>query len=226
MGIGCMVVKGSAGLSWRTHPHPPLVMAIRQLLRFCIFVFSVLSTADLQAAKFSRVVIDSGHGAQDNGARIGYIYEKHLALDVARRLERFLSAEGIRTVMTRTTDVFIPLEKRSELANKTRDSVLVSIHFNMVNYAGPKGVEAWFYNEEGRNLASFVQEEIVSSLRTVNRGVKFARYKILRTCNRPAVLIEGGFISTKEDLKRCLDPKYREALAISIGRGLLRYRKS
>ncbi len=201
-------------------------MAIRRLLRLCIFVFSVLSAAELQAAKFSRVVIDSGHGAQDNGARIGYIYEKHLALDVARRLERYLNAQGIRTVMTRTTDVFIPLEERSELANQTRDSILVSIHFNMVNYAGPKGVEAWFYNEEGRNLATFVQEEIVSSLRTANRGVKFARYKILRTCTRPAVLVEGGFISTKEDLKRCLDPKYREALAISIGNGLLRYRKS
>lgn len=201
-------------------------MAIRRLLRLCIFVFSVLSAADLQAAKFSRVVIDSGHGAQDNGARIGYIYEKHLALDVARRLQRYLSSQGIRTAMTRTTDVFIPLEERAELANKTRDSVLVSIHFNMVNYAGPKGVEAWFYNEEGRSLASFVQEEIVNSLQTANRGVKFARYKILRTCTRPAVLVEGGFISTNEDLKRCLDPKYREALAISIGKGLLRYRKS
>jgi N-acetylmuramoyl-L-alanine amidase len=196
------------------------------MLRLFGFVFAVLISTEVQAAKFSRVVIDSGHGAQDNGARIGYIYEKHLALDVARRLERYLSGKGIRTTMTRTKDVFIPLEQRSEVANKIRDSVLVSIHFNMVSYAGPKGVETWFYNEEGRGLAAFVQEEIVSSLKTVNRGVKFARYKILRTCTRPAVLVEGGFISTKEDLKRCLDPKYREALAISIGNGLLRYRKS
>ena len=226
MGIRCMVAGTANGLPLWPEPNPPLVMAFRQLLRLCIFAFPVLFSVEVQAAKFSRVVIDSGHGAQDKGARIGYIYEKHLALDVARRLERYLNGQGIRTSMTRTTDVFIPLEERAELANKTRDSILVSIHFNMVDYAGPKGVEAWFYNEEGRQLATFVQEEIVGRLKTANRGVKFARYKVLRTCTRPAVLVEGGFISTKEDLKRCLDPAYREALAISIGQGLLRYRKS
>lgn len=179
-----------------------------------------------RAAKFSKVVIDSGHGAQDQGARIGYIYEKHLALDVARRLERFLNDKGIKTVMTRTTDVFIPLEDRSAIANKTRDCIFVSIHFNMVDYAGPKGVETWYYNQEGLSLATYVQQMLISNLHMVNRGAKFARFKVLRTCTKPAVLVEGGFISTQADLKRCLDPKYREALAQSIGLGLLQYRKS
>ena len=180
----------------------------------------------VRAAKFSKVVIDAGHGAQDHGARIGYIYEKHLALDVARRLERFLNAKGVKTVLTRTTDVFVPLENRSEVANKARDCIFVSVHFNMVDYAGPKGVETWYYNQEGFNLATYVQQTLITNLHMVNRGAKFARFKVLRTCAKPAVLIEGGFISTQADLKRCLDPKYREALAESIGLGLLNYRKS
>ena len=203
-----------------------LLMPTDRLLPVFVCLILSLSASWSWAGKFSRVVIDSGHGAQDNGARIGYIYEKHLALDVARRLERFLNGEGIKSQMTRTTDVLVPLEDRAAVANSTRDCIFVSIHFNMVNYAGPKGVETWYYNEEGRSLATFVQAEIVNTLHTANRGVKFARYKVLRTCTKPAVLVEGGFISTKEDLKRCLDPKYREALAVSIGRGLLRYRKS
>jgi N-acetylmuramoyl-L-alanine amidase len=181
---------------------------------------------EANAAKFSRVIIDAGHGAQDQGAKIGYIYEKHLALDLARRLERYLQGQGIKTSLTRQTDVFIPLEDRSAVANKTNDCIFVSVHFNMVDYPGPKGVETWYYNQEGASLAAYVQASIVSGLRTVNRGAKFARYKVLRTCARPAVLVEGGFISTDDDLKRCLDPKYRESLAQSIGEGLLKYRKS
>lgn len=199
-------------------------------IRFRCRLFLVLCWAGLigpvQAAKFSKVIIDAGHGAQDQGARIGYIYEKHLALDVARRLERCLNSQGIKTVLTRSTDVLIPLEERAAVANNTKDSVLVSVHFNMVEYAGPKGVETWYYNQEGATLAAYVQSSIVATLHTASRGAKFARYKVLRTCAQPAVLVEGGFISTDEDMKRCLDPKYREGLAQSIAQGLLQYRKS
>jgi N-acetylmuramoyl-L-alanine amidase len=194
-------------------------------LFWCLILLGAMAPV-VHAAKFSRVVIDAGHGAQDNGARIGYIYEKHLALDVARRLERYLNNQGIRTTMTRTGDDFLALEKRSAIANGLRDSIFVSIHFNMVSYAGPKGVETFYYTQEGYNMAAYIQQSIVGRLRTVNRGVKFGRYKVLRTCTRPAVLVEGGFISTQADLKRCLDPKYREGLAESIALGLLRYRKS
>jgi N-acetylmuramoyl-L-alanine amidase len=87
-------------------------------------------------------------------------------------------------------------------------------------------VETWYYNQEGATLAAYVQASIVHGLHTVSRGSKFARYKVLRNCSKPAVLVEGGFISTDDDLKRCLDPKYREALAESIAQGLLRYRKN
>ena len=201
-------------------------MPLRPFSILLTFLLLACASPAAWAAKFSKVVIDAGHGGQDQGARIGYIYEKHLALDVSRRLERFLNGKGIKTIMTRTTDVFVPLEKRSEVANKTRDSIFVSIHFNMVNYAGPKGVETWYYNQEGYKMALYVQQKIISNLRTVNRGAKFERFKVLRTCTKPAVLVEGGFISTQADLKRCLDPKYREALAQSIGLGLLEYRKS
>jgi N-acetylmuramoyl-L-alanine amidase len=192
-----------------------------------VVIFSVLLVAPVaQAARFSKVVIDAGHGGHDNGARIGYIYEKHLALDVARRLQRYLADKGISTLMTRSTDVFLPLEDRSALANRTRDSIFVSIHFNMVSYSGPTGTETWYYSQGGYGLAAHIQQAVASGLGTSNRGMKFARYKVLRTCSRPAVIVEGGFISTAKDLRRCLDPKYRQRLAESIGDAILRYRRS
>lgn len=195
-------------------------------LLFLLVTVLALSGQQLQAAKFSKVVIDAGHGDQDRGAMIGYIYEKHLALDVARRLERYLNSQGIKTKLTRSRDAFIPLEDRSAVANSTSDCILVSIHFNMVDYSGPTGVETWYYNSEGAKLASYVQSSIVSGLKTVSRGSKFARFKVLRTCTKPAVLVEGGFISSPSDMKRCLDPVYRETLAQSIAKGLMQYRKN
>lgn len=196
-----------------------------RLISWLVLLVLVLASP-AQAARFSRVVIDAGHGGHDNGAKIGYIYEKHLALDVARRLQRYLADKGITTLMTRSTDVFIPLEDRAALANKTRDSIFVSIHFNMVNYSGPTGTETWYYSQAGYYLGQYVQQSVASGLGTTSRGTKFARYKVLRTCSRPAVLVEGGFISTQKDLRRCLDPKYRQRLAESIGEAILRYRKS
>jgi N-acetylmuramoyl-L-alanine amidase len=66
---------------------------------------------------------------------------------------------------------------------------------------------------------------VASGLGTPNRGVKFARFKVLRSCNVPAALVEGGFISTGNDRSRVLDPRYRQRLAELIGDGILRYRR-
>jgi len=205
-----------------------LPMSIPSLLRLFLaaFFISLAGAGSSPAAKFSKVVIDAGHGGHDNGARIGYVYEKHLALDVARRLDRYLQGKGISTILTRQTDVFLALEDRSAVANRTRSSIFVSVHFNMVNYSGPTGTETWYYSQAGYPLAAAIQQSVAAGLGTVNRGVKFARYKVLRTCSQPAVIVEGGFISTKKDLQRCLDPKYRQRLAESIGDAILRYRKS
>jgi len=178
-----------------------------------------------QAARFSRVVIDPGHGGHDNGGQFGYLYEKHLALDTSFRLQRFLEGKGIKCILTRQRDNFVPLENRPNVANRIGKSIFVSIHFNYVSYAGPAGTETFYFNSEGQKLASQIQGLIAPGLGTPNRGVKFARFKVLRACNMPAALVEGGFISTGNDRARVLDPRYRQRLAELIGEGILRYRR-
>lgn len=200
----------------------PTFTAIPRLLAA---LFILLTGSQSMAGRFSRVIIDPGHGGHDNGGKIGYIFEKHLALDVSLRLERYLSGKGIRTTLTRNRDVFIPLEDRSALANRTSNSIFVSIHFNWVSYGGPSGTETFYCGSNGFPLANAIQSTVAAGLGTPNRGVKYARYKVLRSCTVPAALMEGGFISTSKERSRILDPKYRQRLAELIGDGILRFRR-
>ena len=197
----------------------------RHLLSLFATLALALSSRTAEAGRFSRVVIDPGHGGHDNGGKIGYIFEKHLALDVALRLEKYLGGKGIRTTLTRKTDVFLPLEDRSAIANRINNSIFVSIHFNWVSYGGPSGTETFYCGGNGAPLANAIQTTVAAGLGTPNRGVKFARYKVLRTCLKPAAIMEGGFISTARERARILDPKYRQRLAELIGDGILRYRR-
>ncbi len=183
------------------------------------------STGAAEAARFSRVVIDPGHGGHDNGGQFGYLYEKHLALDVSFRLQRYLEGKGIKSTLTRERDVFIPLEDRPSVANRIGKSIFVSVHFNWVSYGGPAGTETFYHNAEGQQLAAQIQGQVARGLGTPNRGVKFARFKVLRSCAMPSALVEGGFISTGNDRARVLDPRYRQRLAELIGDGILGFRR-
>lgn len=203
-------------------------MAARFLLTLCcwLFLLSFGSPASVQAAPFRHVVLDPGHGGHDQGGKIGLIYEKYLAMDVARRTKTYLEGKRIKVTMTRSTDNFVDLGARAAVANGISGAIFVSIHFNWVSYGGPSGTETFYYSQISQPLAASVQQAISAGIGTPNRGVKFARYKVLRDCAVPAALIEGGFISTATERARILDPKYRQRLAELIGEGIIRYGRS
>lgn len=195
-------------------------------LRLLCFLTTLLlaSAVSAQARSFSTVVIDAGHGAHDFGCRSGAAYEKHFALDISRRLERYLRKRGVRTVMTRSTDRFIPLGTRADIGNSYPNSIFVSIHINSATRVGASGLETFYFNAAGQRLASLVQQRMLANTNHGgNRGVKFARFKVLRASVRPAILVECAFISNPQDNRRLRDPAYREAIAQSIGQGILRY---
>ncbi len=89
---------------------------------------------NLQA--FHTVVLDAGHGGQDCGARSITGYEKDYTLSVIRYLKKSLENKGFRVVTTRDTDVYVPLDGRAQQVNETKDSILVSVHFNSCNDGG------------------------------------------------------------------------------------------
>ncbi len=189
--------------------------------------FGIAFAHDCRAAKFSRVVIDAGHGGHDRGAYNGLTFEKHLAFDVARRVEYILKGQGIRTVMTRDRDEFITLSRRAHISNATRSAIFVSIHFNSARSRSAAGLETFYYsrNRDSYVLARLVQSAMIYKTRATDRGVKHRALHVLRYNKRPAILVECGFITNSRELSRCLSPSYRQRVAEGIAMGILRYRQ-
>lgn len=169
----------------------------------------------------STVVIDAGHGGHDRGGIPGQrIAEKDVALDVAQRLKRVLAASGYRVVMTRDSDVFIPLGTRVAIANSYSNAVFVSIHFNSAKRSGAGGIETYFYSRDSLPLASAVHYFVAGGAPSSNRNVRRRGYFVLRRTNIPAVLVECGFLTNPTEAAYAQTASYRQKLAEEIAAGL------
>jgi N-acetylmuramoyl-L-alanine amidase len=178
------------------------------------------------AANFRTVVIDPGHGGHDNGGQWGKVYEKHLALDTATRLEATLKRMGYQTVMTRRSDYFISLPQRVSTGNRYKNAIFVSIHYNYTWKEHVSGLETFYYTREGQRLARYVQSSLVRLTRTVDRSAKFSRFYVLRNSTLPAILVEGGFVSNEAERNRMKSAYFRESIARGIAEGIQRYRRA
>ncbi len=197
------------------------------------------------------VVLDPGHGGHDRGATSRFGFEKDFALDVALRARLELEKEGYKVVMTRATDVFIPLEQRAAVANHIPDSIFVSIHFNSSNTnADARGFEIFSMaprgapstndsgprerdlREEPGNamdipsgaLAGSVFHALLGQVPLVDRGVKHARFAVLRLASVPAVLIECGFVSNTAESTLISSSAWRAKVAEAIVDGVENYK--
>jgi N-acetylmuramoyl-L-alanine amidase len=187
----------------------------------------VLPCGLLVAASFSTVVIDAGHGGFDRGGiRSNIIPEKGVALDVARRLRSYLADAGFRTVMTRSSDTFVTLDRRVGTANAQRRAIFVSIHFNSARRKGANGIETFYGSSRAKRLASLIQRYAMKTTSGENRGIKRARFYVLRRSRIPAVLIECGFLTNRQDARRASRPAWRDQLARQIARAIIQYRRS
>jgi N-acetylmuramoyl-L-alanine amidase len=177
------------------------------------------------AASFSTVVIDPGHGGFDRGGiPSNIIPEKGVALDVARRLRAYLADAGFRTVMTRSSDTFVTLDERVAIANRQRRAIFVSIHFNSARRRGANGIETFYGSAKAKRLASLIQRYAMKTTSGENRGIKKARFYVLRKSRIPAVLIECGFLTNPQDARRAARPAYRDQLARQIARAISAFR--
>ncbi|NNC87882.1 MAG: N-acetylmuramoyl-L-alanine amidase [Akkermansiaceae bacterium] len=181
------------------------------------------ATAAGHAGTFRTVVIDPGHGGHDIGGHYGKVYEKHLALDTAMRLENYLKAAGYRTVMTRRSDTFISLPMRASIGNRHSNSIFVSIHYNYTWKRDVSGLETFYYNSRSRPLANYVHAGMMRRANTVNRGVKQARYYVIRRAKNPAILVECGFVSNYRERARMKKGSFRDGMARGIAEGIARY---
>src|SRR4051812_4730456 len=169
------------------------------------------------------IVVDAGHGGFDRGGVPGQrISEKDKTLDVAQRLKRILQAQGYRVVMTRDSDVFIPLGTRCSIANQYRDAQFVSIHFNCASRVGANGIETYYYRGDSSGLAASIHRNVVSISPSENRGIRRRGFYVLRRTAIPSVLVECGFLTNPTEGRLALSADYRQRLAEQIARGINR----
>src|SRR5881392_1436890 len=174
---------------------------------------------------FSTVVVDAGHGGKDNGAyrKFGGA-EKIATLDVATRLARKLRESDLRIVMTRSTDVFIPLEERVAIENAQKNAIFVSIHFNDSRRRGIRGFETYYHSGASFDIASRIQEKLMTIPHSANRGIHTANFRVLRNATCPAVLVECGYLSNRSEGGQARDWEYRELLADRIAEAIVEQR--
>lgn len=174
---------------------------------------------------FTTVVVDAGHGGKDSGAVRRYgPPEKQVTLDVAQRLNRKLRESQLRTVMTRTSDVFIPLNERVAIGNRTANSVFVSIHFNDSRARRISGFETYYNSPYARSLANRIQQKLVTINGHGNRGVRTANFRVVRKAVYPSVLVECGFLSNRGEGSKAGSGAYRELLADKISEAIVEER--
>src|SRR5260370_19829008 len=167
------------------------------------------------------VVIDAGHGGHDRGGIPGQrIAEKDMTLDVALRISNVLSADGYHVVMTRSSEVFVPLGGRVAIANSYRKAVFVCIHFNATGRSGASGIETYFYSRDSLPLASAIHYYVTGGAPSANRGVRRRGYYVLRKTSIPAVLVECGFLTNPTEAAYAQSTSYRQKLAEEIAAGV------
>ena len=206
------------------------------------------------AGNFRTIVIDAGHGGKDSGAVNAYNTEKAYNLRVANELKTLLTAKGFKVVMTRTSDLYLSLQQRVEIANALKEpAIFISIHFNSGGRSA-RGIETFTLSPQGvahygqgvkstdfqtRNgnlndsanvaLATAVHGQVIRNIgkeNTFDRGIKRARFSVLTGVNHPAILIEGGFMSHPYEARLIENPKYLSAVARGISDAITLYQKA
>src|SRR5437773_3469680 len=179
------------------------------------------SSPGQSASSPTAVVIDAGHGGFDRGGIPGQmVAEKEMTLDVAQRLKSLLAASGYRVVMTRDSDVFVPLPTRVAIANSYGNAIFVCIHFNSAKRMGAGGIETYFYSRDSLPLASAVHYFVAGGAPSANRGVRRRGFYVLRKTGIPAVLVECGFLTNPTEGAYAESTSYRQKLATEIAAGI------
>ncbi len=171
------------------------------------------------------VIIDPGHGGKDSGAvGIGGTLEKDVILPIGVRVAQILQQNGVQAVMTRNSDYFVTLQGRVDMADRANADVFVSIHANSAGSGRPdvNGLETYYF-DSGLNLARIVHSTILQSLSIRDRGVRKARFYVLRKSSMPSILVETGYMTGQQDIAQLQTPQYQAQMADAIARGILQY---
>jgi N-acetylmuramoyl-L-alanine amidase len=169
-----------------------------------------------------KIVVDAGHGGYDLGATGARSAEKNHNLDIARRVYYKLQAMGATASMTRSGDYFISLQGRVDFAHRQHADIFFSVHINSYT-SSSSGTETYYYTPQSRALANEVHQELTKATGLPNRGVRSARFFVIRKTRMPSILTETAFISNPTEERLLMDENFRERVASAMARGIANY---
>lgn len=203
----------------------------------------------VNAQKVETVVLDPGHGGSDQGTSNRWGTEKAYALEVAIAARDQLQRFGYKVELTRSSDVGLGLEERVQFANRFPKAVFVSIHFN--SFSGGAGAESYALaaagvvsnasneshvsasevqacegnSQDSQNIAltAAIHATVLARTGTYDRGIRHARFHVLRNIKVPATLVEGGFLSDSREAARIATVEYRQRIGLAIAEGIQNY---
>ncbi len=211
----------------------------------------LLPSRALRKASGAVVVLDPGHGGTDPGTGVGALQEKGFTLDIAKRVRAKLRENQVTAMLTRDRDVAMGLDERCWRADRYGADLFVSIHFNASRNQAISGVETYIIPApgypttveveqnvprakskncpgnrfDGANvvLAQYLHKGLMAHTGSPDRGIRRARFYVIRNANSPAALVECGYLSNRGEAKKILDSNYRDKIAEGIARGILTY---
>ena len=212
-------------------------------------VIRPLFTAQTAPFRIKTIIIDPGHGQKDFGARGRKHNEKDLNLALAKEVAETLKQHGFQVSMTRSDDTFLTLDERGNLANRQNGDLFLAIHHNASQNRNSNGVETYIATPAGSassndpetqvhkksvaanaydafniRLAASIQQNMARYTGRADRGVRFARFRVLALSQLPALLIEAGFVSNADEELSCADPANMRKIAEAITQAIKNYK--
>ncbi|MHB9138473.1 MAG: N-acetylmuramoyl-L-alanine amidase family protein [Victivallaceae bacterium] len=216
---------------------------------FLLTIDPLVRDGALPQHRLRLIMIDPGHGGKDNGGKFRY-REKDIVLRVAGMLSNVLRKKGFTVAMTRTSDQFIELPQRSKLCRDLGADLFISIHCNSAANPEVNGIETFClapygtsstnstsgfvaerrengnrYDPNNMALAYDIHKSLIARTKAFDRGIKRARFMVLKNAPCPAVLIECGFLSNKAEEMRLGSDWYQNLIAQAITDGVANYGK-
>jgi N-acetylmuramoyl-L-alanine amidase len=170
-----------------------------------------------------QIVIDAGHGGAEPGALRAGIYEKNITIEIARKVKRNLERAGISVVMTREADESVSLKERTVITNTVMPDAFVSIHVNSSESSQPNGLETYYYTPQSKELAQDVHKKLNAYISAPDRGIRTARFYVIRNTEVPAILTEIGYISNNGERAELLTESRQDATAKAIAEGIINF---
>ncbi len=204
------------------------------LILVIILTSALVAEHPRRHSKKEVIVLDAGHGGEDRGTKSitkPILIEKRLTLFTTILLRSALEGLGYHTLMTRWKDETIGLDDRVIFSNNIHPDCFVSIHYNSAPTTEANGIEVFFYQDKGNlkrakaseKLAHAVLNKVLDWSGAESRGVKTSNFRVIKDTEDPAILVELGFLTNKEEAKKISQPLYAKQLAMGVAKGIDEY---